>query len=52
MSSNTVLKIVFAGGGTGGHIYPGLAVADEFRALCKKNGKNVQIHESHFARAG
>lgn len=26
--------IVFTGGGTGGHIYPGLGIADEFRKLC------------------
>ena len=38
------LKIVFAGGGTGGHIYPGLAVADELRQLCSEKGKSVQIH--------
>ena len=37
------MRLVFAGGGTGGHIYPGIAVADEVRSLAAKRGQGIKI---------
>lgn len=42
--SKKKLVVAITGGGTGGHIYPGIAVADEIRNLIKSKNIELIIH--------
>src|SRR5574344_2116581 len=38
------IRIVLTGGGTGGHIYPGIAVADEIKSISKERNISIEIY--------
>ncbi len=37
------MKILCAGGGTAGHVYPVLAIVDNLRAMCRQGGGGLEI---------
>lgn len=37
-AARTPARIIFAGGGTGGHLYPAIAIADQVRAMLRPRG--------------
>ena len=37
------IRILLTGGGTGGHIYPLMAVSRKLRAIANKNGREIEL---------